>query len=238
MAGTLYQERPGGKWQFKIVIDGHAHKQSTKTHDYKQALRRATEIENQLRAGSFGWAQKKAITLGEWKPIYTKSYTARKKRPERDKQMFAHTERMLDNKRMDQITPADAEAYLAWRAQDREEVNPKTGEKTNIAGVKPWTIRRELGFMKAVWNRAIENAKTTGVIENPWRAVKAPKCHGRERVITLEEQAALMKHAQPRVPAVDDSAFWNGVTSRRVAGVAAARREAESDPRLVGKRQR
>lgn len=57
------------------------------------------------------------------------------------------------------------------------------------------TDRREHGFLKAVWNRAIENAETTGVTKNPWAKVRCPKCHGRERVISLEEQAALMAHA-------------------------------------------
>lgn len=79
-------------------------------------------------------------------------------------------------------SPATCEGYLNRRIQQ---------------GAHPWTVSRERGFLCAVWNRAIANRKTTSVSDNPWREVKAPKCHPRTQVLGREDQARMMATASP-----------------------------------------
>jgi integrase len=92
---------------------------------------------------------------------------------------------------LDDITTSDCEAYLNHR---REQACANPQRKT-LKLVAEGTVQRERAVLCTIFRRAVDD----GLIQrNPWKAVKALGYDVRDRVVTDEEQQALLARLSPR----------------------------------------
>jgi len=152
---------------------------STGFHDLERARRAARDIEARIRSGDLGWGSL-TPTVNEWWDTYRTSYTPRKRAPHRDPQLIAPFLRVYGTTRLDAIEASDCERWVAERSKF---ISPVTRRR-----FADDTIRREHGFLKGFFQRAVKNGK---LAENPWAHVKAPHHRARTRVLSHAEEARL-----------------------------------------------
>ena len=113
MARNLF--RRTGIWVFRMKKGGKDWRVSTGFKDRKTAMRRAAEIEVQIRSGLHGWTRN-VVAFGPWSATYLERYTPRKRDGRRDGQILA--------------TCCPAGHIVRWRTSHAASVPPtSTGER-------------------------------------------------------------------------------------------------------------
>jgi integrase len=62
------------------------------------------------------------------------------------------------------------------------------------SGISPWTVNREHGLLRAMWNAAMQDGLVT---KNPWARLEPMHAESRTRVLTREESAAVLDALGP-----------------------------------------
>jgi integrase len=163
-----------GIYTFRKMIDGKQYCRSTGFRDLALAERRAMEIEIEIRKEGLGWTKPPVVTFKQWTDRYARSYGLRKRTARRDRDILGHALPLWAKRPIDSITRSDCVAYMHQRENE---------------GAKAWTVVREMGFLKAVFNAAIVDGLLRA---NPWTGIKRPRTEARSRVLTTDEQAALL----------------------------------------------
>jgi integrase len=173
-------ELRGRRYYLRKQIGGKRYCRSTECWDLTAAERRADEMKVDLRDGKFGWKASLSPTFAEWVKTYQKTYSAKKRSADRDRQILAHALPVFGGRRLSDITKSDCVAYLNQRSAtpDRRKRLPRQG-----------TLSREQGLLAAVFNRAIEEGILTA---NPWKGISRPPWNARQRVLLEDEQARLV----------------------------------------------
>lgn len=167
----------GNIWHFRMQVNGRPILKSTGFSDEKSAIRRAAEFKAAILAGKAGW-RAPAPTVGEWWAVYQRTYTKRKRDPQRDVSAMATFLKRHSTTPLDAITRSDCIAFLNERG----------------AMVAQGTVGREMAFLKCFFNRAIDEHHLE---QNPWKGVKRPQEVARTRVLTREEQSRLLAVLSP-----------------------------------------
>jgi integrase len=194
----VYLTNRKGVWYAVGKIHGRLYRESTGfrgkrgSEGYKLAERRKAEIENEIRADSYGWLPEPVPTVAEyWSQVYRPTYTVTKRAPGMDDRVMAHAEPILGPFRLDAVTTSDCEAYLNLRRQ-QPCANP---QRKTVKLVAEGTVQRERSFLATLFRRAVDD----GIIaKNPWKAVKAAGYDVRDRVVTGDEQRELLSRLSPR----------------------------------------
>lgn len=187
----------GGVYYAKGMVHGKLYRVSTgfreggrKAQD--SARRRLIEIENEIRGGALGWAEKKVISLNDWWKVYYSTHSSQKRCPARDSQIMCHALSYFGESRaLDAIKKADCIGYLNHR---RESVAANPLRKTP-GRISEGTVLREHAFLAAVFQQAVENDHIT---KNPWRGIERGQYAVRDRVLTDAEQVELLSRLSPR----------------------------------------
>jgi integrase len=190
-----------GVWYVRKTVHGQKYRISTGVTDRRLAERREAEIVRELWSGAFGWKERKAPTFREWAEKYKQSYTVRKRAPWRDRQILAHALPVFGARRIDQVTRSDCHGYLAQRA---------------LTGISPWTVNREHGLLRAMWNAAMQDGL---VNKNPWARLKPMHAEPRTRVLTREESSAVLDVLGPAYRRFVLVALGTGLRLRELLGV-------------------
>ena len=156
---------------------------------------------SRLERRALGWTPPPVVTFKQWVERYRRSYGLRKRSERRDLQILAHVSPLWDKRPIDAITRSECVAYIHRRENE---------------GAKAWTVAREMGFLKALFNAAIEDEL---LAKNPWTGIKRPRTEARTRVLTMDEQAKFLASAERGVPAPRDRRPGNGTSRERVARV-------------------
>lgn len=194
----MYLSNRKGVWYAVGKIHGRLYRESTGfrgkrgSEGYKLAERRKAEIENEIRADVYGWLPPPMPTVSQyWTEVYRPTYTVKKRAPGMDDRVMAHAEPILGPMRLDEVTTSDCESYLNFRRQ-QPCANPK---RKTVKLVAEGTVQRERSFLKTLFRRAMDD----GFIKsNPWKKVKAAGYGVRDRVVTEDEQRALLSRLSPR----------------------------------------
>jgi site-specific recombinase XerD len=188
----------GGVWYFVKKIKGSKlpFRRSTgfpvATKQTKEAaLRRATEIELEIRAGLHGWTKDVPTVKEYWTKTYRPTYTLRKRAPQRDDQVMAHALPAFGDRRLDDVKKSDCEGYLNMR-RSSVSANPRRKTPGQIA---EGTVQRERSFLHALFQQAVEDEV---IDRNPWRKVERADYAVRDRVLTEAEQPELLKRLSAR----------------------------------------
>lgn len=189
-----------GVYYAKGKIAGKLHRVSTefKTSGGRKAregaTRRMVEIENDLRAGRFGWTEKDCPTVAQWWSTYKATHHAEKAATTQrrdDGSMTHHAIPFFGAMRLDAVKKTDCLRYINKR---REDVCQNPGHHTTRP-VAEGTILRERSLLQAVFQQAIED----GLIDkNPWKGIERGQYAVRDRVIDDAEQAELLTRLSPR----------------------------------------
>jgi integrase len=163
-----------GVYILRKSIDGREYRRSTGFRDRRAAERRAVELELEIRKRGLGWTPKPVMTFEQWTERYVRTYSSRKQSARRDQQILAHISPSWHKRPIDAITRSDCVAYIHRREDE---------------GARRWTIVREMGFLKALFNAAVQEELVTA---NPWSGIKRPRTEPRSRVLTTDEQASLL----------------------------------------------
>ncbi len=121
---------------------------------------------------------------GEYMAYYNQNH--KPSSTDRWRSALLHLCRAFGSKRLDEISPFALESYKAERKG---------------AGAADATVNRELACLRNLYNMGI---KWGWVLENPVAAGKVSKFrenNGRDRFVTLEEQAALLTHCDEKLSA-------------------------------------
>jgi integrase len=99
------------------------------------------------------------------------------------------------------VTRSDCHGYLAQRA---------------LTGISPWTVNREHGLLRAMWNAAVQDGL---VSKNPWARLKPMHAEPRTRVLTREESTAVLGVLGPAYRRFVVVALGTGLRLREMLGV-------------------
>jgi integrase len=179
-ATNLRRRKVDGVYYFRARIHGRRVWRSTGCHDLERARVRARTIERAVRDADLGLARV-APLVREWWADYHAAYSPKKRAPHRDKQLVHAFLERYGHVRLDQVKKSDCERWATDRLKDR-------GRRPPHKFLAPGSVRREMGFLKAFFERAIEDGH---IKVNPWKKVKAPEDVARTRVLTLDEEAKL-----------------------------------------------
>lgn len=130
-------------------------------------------------------------TLADWWRTYERIYSVKKADPGQDAYVmgvwmdFPRGAVTWGDTRMDAFQEIDCLAGLALRRTHKWKVRKNPANNTMSEG----SIRREYGFMRAVFERAIDNKI---IAYNPWRAIKKGKDSPRIRLLTPENEIKLL----------------------------------------------
>jgi site-specific recombinase XerD len=193
--------RRKGIWYVQKEIDGKKYRKSTKQRDRKLAERLEPEILRQFWSGTFEWKARKVPTFRGWAERYQVAYTARKRAPWRDRQILAHALPALGTMRLDHVTRSNCHEYLACRA---------------ATGVSPWTVNREHGLLRAMWNAAIEDGL---IAKNPWSKLKRMHAEPRSRVLDVAETQRLLAAVNPEYGRFVTVVLGTGLRMREMLGL-------------------
>jgi integrase len=196
---ALFQRK--GFWYVQKTIDGRKYRVSTGLTDRRLAERRATEIAKELWSGAKGWKAQKVPTFREWAVRYQAAYTVRKRAPWRDRQILAHALPILGAVRLDQVTRSACQEYLARRA---------------ATGVSPWTVNREHGLLRGMWNAAMQDGLIT---LNPWSKLKPMYAEPRSRVLSVDETDRLVQTLNPEYRRFVTVVLGTGLRMREMLGL-------------------
>jgi len=199
MARNLYLRN--GVYILRKTIDGREYRRSTLFRDRNAAERRAAEIELEIRKEAMGWTPPPVVTFKQWVERYRRSYGLRKRSERRDLQILAHVSPLWDKRPIDAITRSECVAYIHRRENE---------------GAKAWTVAREMGFLKALFNAAIED-ELLG--KNPWTGIKRPRTEARTRVLTIDEQAKLLAKANEEYGRLVTVALGTGLRESELLGL-------------------
>lgn len=155
------------------------------------ALRRAAELELEIRSGRYGWKPTVPTVKVYWTKTYRPTYTIQKRAPQRDDQVMMHFLPALGDRPLDQIRKSDCEGYLN-RRRKATSANPRRKTPGTIA---EGTVQRERSFLHAFFQQAVEDEL---IDKNPWRGVERKDYAVRDRVLTAAEQAELLRRLSPR----------------------------------------
>lgn len=199
-------KKRGGKWYFVMKIGSTINRRGQRrpklwrkstgfpvaTKATKvSAARRATEIENEIRAGKHGWVKDVPTVQTYWTRTYQPTYSARKRAPQRDEQVMAHALPAFGSVTLDQVTKSDCERYLNMR-RAAPSANPTRKTPGRIA---EGTVQRERSFLHALFQQAVEDGH---IDKNPWRKIERVAYEVRDRLVTEVEQAELLRRLSPR----------------------------------------
>ena len=142
-------------------------------------------IDNRIREGDLGW-DTVCPTVAEWWESYRTAYSPKKRAPHRDPQLIAPFLARFGTARLDTFKKSDCERWVGERSKH---VSART--RRVLAGD---TVRREHGFLKGFFQKAVED----GLLKsNPWKGVRAPGHVPRTRVLSYEEEAKLRAALRP-----------------------------------------
>jgi integrase len=149
------------------------------------------EIEHAIRDGVHGWLSAPAPTVEEyWTTTYRPTYTIAKRAPRMDDQMMAHALPVLGSLRLDAVTTSDCVRFLNIR---RASLRANPGHKTAVT-ISEGSVQRIRGFLQGFFQRAVDD----GIIErNPWKTIERKAYAVRDRLLTAQEQAALLPRLSP-----------------------------------------
>lgn len=199
MARNLHRRR--GVWTFRKEINGKDFRVSTGFRDRKAAERRAAELEVAIRSGEYGWTPPPSMTFAAWASRYQQRFGPRKKALARDGQILGHVLPTWGARPLDAITRSECVGYLARREQQ---------------GAKPATLNREMGLLKAMFNAAIEDGL---LVQNPWRGIRRLRTEARSRVLSVDEQASLMRTLNPSYQRLVTVALGTGLREAELLGL-------------------
>jgi integrase len=163
--------------------------------DYARAQEVRDQIRERLKDGDD--KLRRAITFSEWVPIWRHQY-------EREHAITAETILRHDqtirllleffgNRRMDQVTDGDCIAFRDWR-MSRPVLNNQGAERPGVR-VSANTARVDCYIASLIWKGAVRARK---VPTNPWTSLKLGAITSRTRVLTEDEQRAVLALADPR----------------------------------------
>jgi integrase len=155
------------------------------------AMRRATEIELEIRSGVRGWTKVVPTVREYWTKTYRPTYTLRKRAPQRDDQVMAHALPVFGDQRLDEVRKSDCERYLNMR---RSSVSANPHRKTP-GMIAEGTVQRERSFLQALFQQAVDDEV---IDRNPWKKVERQEYAVRDRVLSTTEQAELLRRLSPR----------------------------------------
>lgn len=193
----MYLSNRKGVWYAMGKIQGVLYRVSTGyrgpsgSKGFRLAQRRAVEIEHAIRNGAHGWLVAPAPTVAEyWEQTYRPTYTTAKRAPKMDDQMMAHAVPVLGSLRLDAVTTSDCVRFLNIR---RASVRANPGHKT-VVKVSEGSVQRIRGFLQGFFQRAVDD----GIIDrNPWKTIERKNYEIRDRLLTEDEQAALLPRLSP-----------------------------------------
>lgn len=160
-------EKRGSKYYFRAVIGGKLYRRSTGLSDPQLARRRATEIENDIRAGRFGWTEKPDVpTFEAWAKHFLKTYHPGR---ETEATILRRAMHRWSTRKLDAITASEVTGYLRER----------------LVTAKKGGVERERTLLKQLFRAAVDDKILT---ENPMGKIRRIRTDRRKRVMTLEEE--------------------------------------------------
>jgi integrase len=104
--------------------------------------------------------------------------------------MMAHALPVLGSLRLDAVTTSDCVRFLNIR---RGSFRANPGHKTAVK-ISEGSVQRIRGFLQGFFQRAVDD----GIIErNPWKTIERQDYAVRDRLLTEQEQAALLSRLSP-----------------------------------------
>lgn len=173
MAANL--EKRGGKWHYRAVIGGKLYRRTTgfrvgTKHDLDAARRRASEIENDIRAGKFGWTKRDVPTFGAWRGKFLTAYY-----PDhyQERHLTQPAADRWGTRQLDQITTSDLHQHFREREAE---------------GYANATLERE----RVVLNRLFAAAVRDKLIEdNPMTGIRQFRITARQRVLLQHQEVQI-----------------------------------------------
>lgn len=186
----------GRIYYVKKMVNGELQKQSTGKKDYKAAFRRYLDI---MKGWNDGTVQKKVPTFAAYWERYRSAYTVRKTlRPDghySDDYLIVGPLTFFGRSLLSDITKTQCQEFANQRNARIITVLNRKGEVMSRRPVSPGTVARELAFVAAIFQQAVEDGH---MAKNPMRKVERPKAPVRTRVLSAEEQEKLLKVLSPR----------------------------------------
>jgi len=165
---------------------------------FDMAVRRAREIEVELRADVHGYRKRKAPTFGAWVDQFlTVHYPDKITEAVVIKRARARWEDLSINL----ITPLDVETYF----RDRK-----------AAGAKGGTLERERVLLARCFRSATDNDV---IVRSPMRDMRAFKTHARTRTMSRDEEARLRAVLSPTWQRFLTVAVMTGLRRKELLGV-------------------
>lgn len=169
-------ERRGDRLYFRAVIGGKLFRKSTGFRDLPRARRRATEIENAIRGGQYGWEKPEIPTFGQWCSRFLDAYYPGKRL---ETHSLSRVRERWATRPLNLITAMDVREYFRVR---------QTTDKAADA-----SLARELVTLKRLFKAAISDK----LIEtNPCDGIRF-KPVARTRILTAEHETALRSVFSP-----------------------------------------
>lgn len=104
--------------------------------------------------------------------------------------MMAHALPVLGSLRLDAVTTSDCVRFLNIR---RASLRANPGHKTAVK-ISEGSVQRIRGFLQGFFQRVVDD----GIIErNPWKTIERQNYAVRDRLLTEQEQAALLPRLSP-----------------------------------------
>jgi integrase len=205
-------------WQYDFWVNRHRYRATTDTAD-KHAAR---DIEARERArileGRHGIRRQPDITFKAFAETYLRDHVEPNKRSvDRDRAILKVLHRSFGSLILHEITAHRIEQFKRERLAGKWRGHHTTGPPKLI---KPATVNRELDTLKSVLSKAVEWGQ---LIDSPARGVKRLRVDNRRtRILTDEEQKAILEHCPRKVRAIVALAL---ITGARIGELLALRWE-------------
>lgn len=174
-------ENRAGVWYYRAVINGKLHRKSTgfkvSTRQNQQAaLRRASEIENEIRSGNLGWMKPPAPLFSVWAEHFLLSH-----HPGRATEalLMRRPLRLWGDRRIDSITQSECRGLLTAWQQD---------------GAKKGTLERMRVLLAQAFRAAVMDKK---IDESPMQGIRSIRREPKGRLLTREYETVLRKALTP-----------------------------------------
>lgn len=181
--GSIYQRKPEASWtlDYRDPNTGKRIQKVTKVSSAEEAheelLRRCFPRLLKSKEAKEG---KREITFSEWAKTYLENYSSLNKSWRDDHSRMKPFTEFFNDRELREIVPSDVQRFVKSRKK---------------AGNSPGTLNRYLSLLKRMMNVAIEE----GYLEaNPVKVKKfSEQDREKTRVISEQEEAAIMEHASP-----------------------------------------
>jgi integrase len=168
-------------WYYNFSYRGRQYRAiggTTKT----QALRTLERVRTEVINETYQHSREMSIKFNDASSEFLRMSKTNKRSWKRDEQLVGHLDKFFAGKFINQIKPADIEAYKTNRKSERT--------KRKINGITGSTINRELSALRRIYNIAIKNKIVNYNPVNDVKFMEEPP--GRTRYLSQDEISSLL----------------------------------------------